>query len=153
MMVDPSDFVHFQRRFHGPAWRRRLAELLAEHEAPTVRAKADQHVLELCNYLRESRDGPDGLARAAPAYPRIAAAEALRDGPPSDELKILVLADGTPAEIAQRLGIEPAALAAWEALDFDVRPLRGCVGWVANYVIRAEEEQGHGHLAAQLKVA
>jgi hypothetical protein len=153
MKVDPSEFVHFQRRFRGPAWRRGLAEFLAEHEAPAVRAKADKLVLELCNYLRESLNGPDRLARAARAYPHIAAAEALRNGPLSDELKILALADCPAAEIAQRLGIEPAALAAWEALDFDVRPLRGCVSWVANYVIRAEEGRGHGHLAAQLKSA
>jgi hypothetical protein len=111
----------------------------------------DQATRDYRDYL--DRRAADGEAAAA-AHPAIAAAERLQaDDDLCDSLKIMVVGSLLADEICARLALEPAELAAWEQLFFDVRPMYDSPPWIAAHVINPERRRGRSQLAAKLKLA
>jgi hypothetical protein len=58
-------------------------------------------------------------------------------------LQLACLGRLAPEEVQARLGIEPAVLAAWQALDFDIADLEGALGWLMDHVVAPERDPGH----------
>jgi hypothetical protein len=142
----------------GPAWRWRRAERIArtarEDPAGLLGLPADDWIREAVAYLRCCHASPDGPARAQARHPWIAAAQALWDSTVKRaELKILIIADCSRDEIAQRSGVAGEAVDACEQFFYDVRAARDAVDWIARSVIEPEARGGDGSLASRLKLA
>ena len=105
-------------------------------------------------YFRRCRQGQRGPVRAAQLYPTIATVEAIQQNPGLNaQLRILVLGDCAPAEIAQWAGHAEPVVETWERLCFDVRKYRDSSGWLLTHVIQPELDQGRGDFVARLKSA
>jgi hypothetical protein len=146
------------RSLQGPAWRSRFAQELARSDNPLQVSTRDPLVIETAGYYALCSGGGDGSRRAAQKYPHVEAAFALQaDDEPTnsktDAMKLLILANAPTAAIAERVGIEPAVVDAWERLFFDVRDLLGATGWLSSQVIEAASQAGDRALAARMKVA
>jgi hypothetical protein len=154
MEVDNKEWNWMLRHFHGPAWRWTQAENLARGGTKQDSSTVDQHVLEICRYLRW-REGHAEPGNPVPQeYVLLAAAEALNeDERLSQEAKILVIGGCPAEEIAARLKIDLAVLNVWERGFFDVRSSLAATDWIMTRVIFAELKQGNSELAARLKVA
>src|SRR5262249_40085104 len=104
--------------------------------------------------LRSRAGGGAGGGPGPEPFPHVAAAERLAGDPTAcGQLKVLVLGDCPPAEIAGRLQLTPEAVGAWGALFFDARGAGGAVCWAYRWVIAPEERSGDPALAARLKFA
>lgn len=154
MAIDLETLAHDQRSRHGPAWRRQLAEAIVTGLSPEINAQDDEHVREMCAYLRLMRDSPIPMEQIRERFAAIAVADKLQeDASIRKQLKVLVLGDCQPQEISRRLSIDSRVLAAWECMHFDVRPARDASDWILLNIIRPELDQGDEYLAAMLKSA
>jgi hypothetical protein len=153
MKINPHDYTQRQRFLHGPDWRRHLGEVeLAKTQQGD--APPDLQLRRWCAFLRLQRDTPQDHERLASEFADLAAAVALAaDSALTKQLWVLVLGGCTPQAIGERLGIDPAVLAAWEDLYFDVRSVRTALDWIVLKVIEPLQQQGEGTLAAKLKLA
>lgn len=149
-----NEFNFAQRGLHGPAWRERLARSLPAQVVHSSAKNHDPLVVERRHYLTLCEGGPNSLERAREKFPLVAAAEALSaDASTTSMLKLMVLADLPADEIQRRVAIEPAVLATWEGLFFDVRQMWESKGWLAAHVIDHERKYGNPALAARMRVA
>jgi hypothetical protein len=153
MHINPPDYAHGQRFLHGPDWRCHVAETwLAKPQQsgpPT-----DLDVQAWCAFLRLHRGGPQDRARALQEHAHLAAAlELTEEIAIANRLKVLVLADCTPAQICKRLSMDAQVLDAWEKIFFDVRSVRTAMDWIVSKVIKPVEEQGDASLVVKLKLA
>lgn len=136
---------------YGPRWRWRLWQSYASRN---LQVPGDDHWLcRLSEYLRLLSQDQD-LERTGQVTGDIAPAVSLDlNSAKSAKLKILTLAAVPLEEIKSRLGLELAALQAWEALFFDVRRMLDDASWLAHHVIEPEQVAGNPQLASQMKLA
>lgn len=143
--------AHWLRFRHGPEWRWQLAQHLAGRRPHRYRSDYDRWVQMACDFARaENREDPGREAK----FPEVVAAQGLAaPGPRRDALKLLVMG-GTPTwKIARRFSLPGSAIAAWEALFFDIRPVLSARDWILTRVITPEAQRGDSHLAVRLQFA
>ena len=142
------------RSFMGPACRLKEAERLASGGRPYGTRNADKLTRLTAAYLDLFRGGDDGPSRALKKYPEVAAAfRAWNDSATADQLRILVIANCPPEEIAARLQIDEQIIVIIEQIFFDVRWALDASDWVVCRVIIPEIRAGVFDLAAKLKLA
>lgn len=134
----------------APDWRWRRAQLASPPPLPGVLPR-DAVLEQAVDFARRCRDQSREQARAQ--YPAIATAEELNSQPSlRDQLKLLVLADCSPAEIAERLKLDEPTIQVWEKLYFDVRELLKATDWIRIHVIDPVRETDPA-LAVKLRCA
>jgi hypothetical protein len=130
------------------------AQELANLSLRTAARMYDPLTIDTARFYALCAGGADGNLRATKKYPHLAQAILLHeDATKTDVMKLLILVDAPPTTIAQRVGVEPVVVEAWERLFFDVRDLRSAVGWISGQVIEAEYQGGYAALAARMKLA
>lgn len=149
-----DQFWEMEHCLRGADWRRQMAVEAAQTNSLHASRKLDAVAACAAKYLRLRRRGDSGVQQATARFPEIEAAEALRDQPRVwKQLKLLVLADCTATEIAQRLQLDCRAVVAAEMLYFDVRPMLESPDWICCHVIAAETDRGDHDLAARMRIA
>jgi hypothetical protein len=122
-----------------PDLRRLRIDYLIEHGRPPSPTLDDGSTWRGWRYLRGLHDCRDdtGRQRLAQEFPDVAAAVSFRDAAEPlrrAELEARLLANQTDDKIADRMGLTPAAVAAYHDLYFNVRPHLKASTWVANTV-------------------
>jgi len=141
-----------ERGRRGPAWRQQSA--LADVRDRQHQESLDAPTRRAADFFRMRSRGPHGQLRAERTYADIAGAEAVWADPfLRGPLQLLLLGDCSPAEIVDRLSLDPAVLQAIEDLYFDVRPMLKSGAWIVTKVIMLEADRGHDDLAAQMRLA
>jgi hypothetical protein len=124
--------------FRPPDWRWQRARQLLEPRVRRRRLDEDWVVRARCFGRALARAGGDlSRPRLARAHPEVIAACRLWLGEPRRrwEVEARLLAGQDDATIADRLGINPGVIEAFEALFFDVRARLACSDWIAACVI------------------
>jgi hypothetical protein len=138
----------------GPAWRSQLAEQLAASKESVGTTRHDTLTQDTVAYLRRRRSGPDGQRRADEQYPNLAAAYGLwGNDAVADRLRILVLANCSQKEIADRLQIDIGIVLVLEGLFFDIRSGLDSTDWIICRVIIPEMKSEAWDVAAKLRLA
>lgn len=149
----PDHAGAYQSRL-GPEWRWKLAQPETPRVDRLLPPPRDRHLRDACRYRELCARDPNGWERARVLYPLVAAAEALQEDPARTALlRIAVVGDMPPVEIAQYFGLEGELLAMWETLFFDVRAMLASPGWIHAWVVKPELAAGEADGATRLTMA
>ncbi len=148
-----QDIARDERSLHGPGWRCDLAEALIHRRLGPWQRRFGQEFIDLHHFRSLCAHSTVGEKQALALYPAIAAAEKLNaDAVMAGHLKVAVLGELDPKEVARQFDIDEAVLRAWEMMYFDARDLRLARGWIDAHVIRPELAAGRADLAARLRM-
>lgn len=150
-----DSWVAFHRMMDGPDWGWKRAEQLAAQQCESEEAiKFGRHFEHFLEYLRWSKEGRERATEAARRYPHIDAAFRLWQRPElRHQLKMLVLADFTPMEIAERLGVPGEVVTILERMFFDVRAALAASEWIRISVFTPEIKSAGQRRALRLQQA
>jgi len=142
------------RGMKGPAWRSELAEQLAGSQEAVITTRYDDLTQEAIAYHCRRRSGPDDQRRADEQYPQLAAAYGLWDNDAvAESFRILVLANCSQEEIADRLQIGTQTVCVMEGLFFDIRWALDASDWIICHVIIPEKQNDTWDVVAKLRLA
>ena len=135
--------------FRRPRWRAERAMQMVEHRPSPLKPRSsdDRYVREyrwfLLQYLAEDAD-EDQRNAAIQEQPHVYHAHSLRYHPDTELRQILearLLTSESFAQIAERFGVEPAAIDYYEKLFFHVRDRLECSDWIVKVIRELPEER------------
>ena len=151
----PLEISPAEYGLRGPRHRWETAEGLPPGRFDRLVQRSDELVQASHHFRQMVKHGATGVERAGATYPEVAAAVALEEDPEKlEKLKVTVLGQLPPVEVARRPDVDEAVLKTWKALfyDIDVKNGRNAIGWIAAHVIEPELDAGRSELAAKLKL-